>query len=107
MRAPPPSRLDYNWRTFIDHLEQFDHVRVTHPHAAMTHGHADFVLVFSAMNVNEAIARIRILLVESVEPQNARRHKILCRRERVVGPKRHPPYQNASVLPIPTHLRPP
>ena len=67
------SRLDYNWRTLIDHFEQFDHVLVTHPHAAMTRSRADFVLVFGAMNVNEAVARIRIVLVQPVEPQNTRR----------------------------------
>jgi hypothetical protein len=57
------SPLDYNGRTLIDHFEQFDHVRVAHPHTAMTRNHADFVLVFGAMNVDEAVARIRILLV--------------------------------------------
>jgi len=62
------SRLDYNRRTFIDHFEQFDHVLVTHPHTAVTRGCADFVFVFGAMNVDEAVARIRILVVQSVEP---------------------------------------
>jgi hypothetical protein len=64
------SRLDYNRRTLIDHFEQFDHVLVTHPHAAVTRSRADFVLVFGAMNVHEAVARIRIVLVQSIEPQN-------------------------------------
>ena len=64
------SPLDYNRRTLIDHFEQFDHVLVTHPHAAVTRSRADFVLVFGAMNVDEAVARIRIVLVQSVEPQN-------------------------------------
>ena len=64
------SRLDYNRRTLIDHFEQFDHVLVTHSHAAVTRRRADFVLVFGAMNVHEAVARIRIVLIQSVEPQN-------------------------------------
>ena len=64
------SPLDYNRRTRVDHFEQFDHVLVTHPHAAVTRSRADFVLVFGAMNVDEAVARIRILVVQSVEPQN-------------------------------------
>ena len=50
----------------------------------MTRGRADFVLVSGAMNVNEAVARIRILLVQSVEPQNTRRDQILRRRKRFV-----------------------
>lgn len=57
------SRLDYNRRALIDHFEQFDHVLVTHPHAAVTRRHADFVLVFGAMNVDEAVARVRVGLI--------------------------------------------
>ena len=57
------SRLDYNRRTLVDHFEQFDHVLVTHPHAAVTRRRADFVLVFGAMNVDEAGARVRIVLI--------------------------------------------
>ena len=62
----PESCLDYNRRTLIDHFEQFDHVLVTHPHAPVTRSCADFVLVFGAMNVHEAVARIRVVLVQSV-----------------------------------------
>jgi hypothetical protein len=89
-----PSRLDYNRRTLIDHFEQFDHVLVTHPHAAVTRSRADFVLVFGPMYVDEAIARIRIVLVQSVEPQNTRRHQVLGRRPRFVGLKRNAAYKN-------------
>ena len=88
------SRLDYNRRPLIDHFEQFDHVLVTHPHAAVTRSRADFVLVFGAMNVDEAVARIRIVLVQSVEPQNARRDPVLRRRKRCVGLKRNAAYKN-------------
>jgi len=63
-----PSLLDYNRRAFVDHLEQFDHVLVTHPHAAVTRSRSDFVLVFRSMNVNETVARIRIVLVEPIQP---------------------------------------
>ena len=85
------SRLDYNRRTLIDHFEQFDHVLVTHPHAAVTRSRADFVLVFGAMNVDEAVARIRIVLVQSVQPQNTRRDQVLRRRRRFVRLKRNAP----------------
>jgi len=62
------SRFDYNRRTLIDHFEQFDYVLVAHPHAAMTRGRPDFVLVFGAMNIDEAVACIRVQLVQTVEP---------------------------------------
>ena len=45
---------------------------------------ANFVLVFGAMNVHEAVARIRIVLVHSIEPQNTRRDQVLRRRGRFV-----------------------
>src|SRR6186997_6044 len=62
-------RLYYNRRTVVDHFEQLDHVLVTHPHAPVTGGRADLVFVFSAMNVDEAVARIRIVFVQAIEPQ--------------------------------------
>ena len=100
------SRLDYHRRTLIDHFEQFDHVLVTHPHAAVTRSRADFVLVFGPMNVDVAVARIRIVLVQSVEPQNTRCHQVLRRRQRFVGLKRHAAYKNGSTLHIaPDFLR--
>ena len=98
------SDLDHNWRTLIDHFEQFDHVLVTHPHTAMARGRADFVLVFGAMNVNEAVARIRIVLVQPVQPQNSRRDPILRRRKRFVGLKRNAAYKNGSVRHIASDL---
>ena len=98
------SDLDHNWRTLIDHFEQFDHVLVAHPHTAMARGCADFVLVFGAMNVNEAVARIRIVLVQPVQPQNSRRDPILRRRKRFVGLKRNAAYKNGSVRHIASDL---
>src|SRR4029077_14579667 len=98
------SRLYYNRRTLIDNFEQFDHVLVTHPHATVTRSRADFILVFGAMNVDVAVARIRILLVQSVEPQNTRRHQVLRRRRRFVGLKRNAPHKNGSVWHIASDL---
>ena len=98
------SRLDYNRRTLIDHSEQFDHVLVTHPHAAVTRSRADFVLVFGAMNVHEAVSRIRIVLIQPIEPQNTRRDHVLRRRRRFVGLKRNAPYENGSVRHIAADL---
>jgi len=98
------SGLDYNRRTLIDNFEQFDHVLVTHPHATVTRSRADFILVFGAMNVDVAVARIRILLVQPVEPQNTRRHQVLRRRRRFVGLKRNAPHKNGSVRHIASDL---
>ena len=64
------SRLDYNRRTLINHFGQFDYVLVTHPHAAVTRRRTNFVLVSGSMNVDEAVACVCIVLVQSIEPQN-------------------------------------
>ena len=62
------SRLDHNGRAFLNEIEQFDHIRIAHPHAATAGGRADFVLVLGAMDVNEPVMCIGIPLVQSVEP---------------------------------------
>src|SRR5215211_9032859 len=70
----------------------------------MTRSRADFVLMPGAMNVNESVACIRILLVQTVEPQNTRRHRILCRRKRFGGAKWNTAYKNGSVRHIASDL---
>ena len=62
------SCLNYEWRAFIHEIEQFDYIRVPHSNAAATVGTADLVLVFGAMDVNESVTCIGIVLVQPVEP---------------------------------------
>jgi hypothetical protein len=57
------SILNHHRRALIHQIEQFDDIRVSHPDATAACGYADFVLVFGAVDVNEAVARIGILLV--------------------------------------------
>ena len=57
------SRLNYDWCALIHEIEQFDYVRIPHPHATAAVWGADLVLVFGAMDVDEAVACIGILLV--------------------------------------------
>src|SRR5206468_2980157 len=90
------SLLNHNRCTLIHQFEQFDHVRVTHAHAAMTRRRADLVLMPGAVNIDEAVARIRVVLVQSVEPQNARHHKVFGRRRRVAGFERDAAYKNGA-----------
>jgi hypothetical protein len=62
------SRVNRNRRAFLDEVEQLDDVVVAHANAAVTIGRADLVLVFCAMNVDEAVARIGIVFFETVQP---------------------------------------
>ena len=62
------SLLNYNCGILVDQFEQLDHVCVPHPHTAMTRGGPDFVLVSGAMNINEPVPRICIMLFQSVQP---------------------------------------
>ena len=55
--------LNYNWRALVHEIEQFDHVRIPHPDTTAAVWRADLVLVFRAMDVDEAVACIGILLV--------------------------------------------
>ena len=62
------SFLNHDWGVFVHQIEQLDHVRVQHPDAAAAGRRADLAFVFGAMNVDVAVARIGILLIQSVEP---------------------------------------
>jgi hypothetical protein len=62
------SCLNYDRRAFIHEIEQFDYIRVPHSNATTAMGSADLVLMFSTVDIDEAVACIGILLVQSVEP---------------------------------------
>src|SRR5215470_13954012 len=90
----PNSCLNHNGCALIHQFEQFDHVRVTHTHATVTRSRADLVLVPCPMNVDKAVACVRIVLVQSVEPQNARHHQILGWRRWLAGIELDAAYKN-------------
>jgi hypothetical protein len=58
---------DY-WCVVIHEFEQLNDVRVAHPNAATAGRAANLALVFCAMDVNEALTRVSIVLVQSVQP---------------------------------------
>jgi len=53
--------LNHDRRVFIDEIEQFNYVRVAHSNATVAGWPADLVLVLGAMNVDEALARVRVV----------------------------------------------
>ena len=66
--------FDRNRRPLGDKIEQFDNVGVGHSHAAVAIGGSDLVLVFGAVNVNESVPRVQVVLVEAIEPEDSRRN---------------------------------
>jgi hypothetical protein len=60
--------FDHDGRVFIDKIEQLDYVRIAHPHASMARRVADFVLVFCPVNVNETVARVRVVFIQAIKP---------------------------------------
>src|ERR1700730_17025434 len=48
------------------------------------------------MNVNEALARVGIVLIQAIEPENTRGNQILGARKRVVRAEGHPTLKNGS-----------
>ena len=57
------SHLNYDRCALVHQIKQFDYIRVPHPDATAAVRRADLVLMFGAMDVDEAVARIGILLV--------------------------------------------
>src|SRR4029077_8514097 len=88
--------LKYDRRLFVDQIEQFNHVRVAHSNTTVAVRPADLVLVFRAMNVDEAIARVRVVFLQPIEPENTRHHQVLRRRKRITRPERHATSKNCS-----------
>ena len=58
---------DY-WCVVIDEIEQLNDIRVSHPNATTAGWAANLTLMFCAMYVNESVARVSIVLVQSVQP---------------------------------------
>jgi hypothetical protein len=50
----------------IHEIEQLNDIRISHPNAAAARGAANFALVFCAVGINEALARVGIVVVQSV-----------------------------------------
>ena len=50
---------------------------------------ADFVLVFGAVNVNETVARVGVVFIQAIKPQDARHHQVVSRRKWIVGFQGH------------------
>jgi hypothetical protein len=69
---------------FINKLEQFGHIRVAHANAAVAIGRANFVLVLRAVDVDESVVRVRVVLFGSIEPKNARHDEIFSGRKRII-----------------------
>jgi hypothetical protein len=73
----------------IHEVKQLNHIRVAHANATVARRPADFVFVLGPVDVNEAVARIGVVFVQTVEPKNARHHQVLRRRQRITWRKRH------------------
>lgn len=92
-------------RRFCFHkVKQLNHICVAHSNATVARRLTDFVLVPRPVNVNEAIAGIGVVFVQTIQPQNPRHHQILRGRERIVRPKRHAAAKNRSVRRIAADL---
>ena len=57
---------------------------------------ADLVLVLGPVNVNEAVASIRVVIVHAVQPKNSRHHQVVGGGQRVFRPEGHSAAKNRS-----------
>lgn len=86
--------LDHDGGLFIYEIEQLDDIGVAHPDAPVAVGPANLVFVFGAVNVDETPARVHVVIVQAIEPENARSNQVLGRWKRVFGFQRHPALKN-------------
>jgi hypothetical protein len=81
--------------TLINKLKQVYDINISHSDAPVAGWPADFVLVFGAVNVNETVARVGVVLIQAIEPQDARHHQVLSRRKLIAGFQRHATLENS------------
>ena len=70
----------------------------------MARRRADLVLVFRAVDVNETIARVRIVVVRAVEPENSRHHQVFGGWQRIFRAERDTAAENCSAWHIAADL---
>jgi len=93
-----------NQNALIDKVEQLNYVCVPHPNAAVAVRPANRLFMFRAVNVNEPIVRIGVVLLDSIQPQNPRRDKIFSRRQWIIRTERDARLKNRSRLGAMTDL---
>jgi len=68
---------DANIHTGRDEIEELNDVLISQPHASVAGWLADQVFSIGAVNVDEAISGVGILLIETLQPENTREHSIV------------------------------
>ena len=72
--------LDQDRSAGLNQIEKFNEIGIPHPNAAVTRRFANFMFVVGSVNVNEAVARVRVVRFEPIEPEDAGQHQIIIRR---------------------------
>jgi hypothetical protein len=67
--ARPELLFNDDGRSIINEIKQLDDVGVAHPNTPTTRRTANFMLVFCAMDINESVACICIVLVQTLQPK--------------------------------------
>ena len=88
--------LDQDRRSLVHQFKQLDDVGVAHANAAVTVGAPDLVFMSRSVNVNETLARVRIVFIQSSQPENARRDQIFRGRQWVLRFERNPASKNGA-----------
>jgi hypothetical protein len=71
------SGFDNHRRLFVYQIKQLDDIGVCHANAPVAGRLANLILVVCAMNIDVAIARIRIVLLKAVQPEDPRHYLII------------------------------
>ena len=78
-------------------VEQIDDISVTHSNAAVAVWPANFVFVLRAMDVDEPVFGVCVVVIQAVEPKNTRGNEILSRGQWVLRAKRQSTAENGAL----------
>ena len=70
------SSFDEDGGLLVHQIEKFNHIGIGHPNAAVTCRLANLLFVIRSMDINVAVARVRVVFLHPMQPKNARHYQI-------------------------------
>lgn len=89
--------IDHDRRAHLHQIEKLDNVCISHADAAVAVSLANFVFVLRAVDVNETIAGVGVVRLDSLQPENARENEIVRPRKRIIRSERNATDEDRAV----------
>lgn len=88
--------FDKNLRAKRNSLEEIDDIGIPHPDTAVAGGLSDLVFMLRSMDIDVALPRVGVVLLQSVKPEDPARNQVLSLGKRIAGPERNPCAKHGS-----------